>query len=146
MARIHHTAHVSTLAVVGAPGEWRDRTTIFPAAVDDDVVIREFARVHAGVERITLIGARSLLMAGSHVGHDTWMGTDCEVAPNAVIGGCCTIGDRVRIGMNASILPHIVVGDDARIGAGAVVTRDVGAGETWVGNPARAMRPVWKPL
>jgi len=145
MARVHARAYVSELAVVGAPGEWRDRRTVFPAAVDEGVVIREFARVHAGCERITLIGAGSLLMAGAHVGHDVRMGAGCEVAPNAVIGGCCTIGARVKIGMNASILPSVTVGDDARIGAGAVVTKDVPAGETWVGNPARQMGPVWRP-
>jgi UDP-3-O-[3-hydroxymyristoyl] glucosamine N-acyltransferase len=78
-------------------------------------------------------------MAGSHVGHDTSIGVDCEVAPNAVIGGCCTIGDRVRIGMNASIVPHVTIGNGARVGAGSVVTRDIPPGETWIGVPARRL-------
>jgi UDP-2-acetamido-3-amino-2,3-dideoxy-glucuronate N-acetyltransferase len=45
----------------------------------------------------------------------------------------------VHIGVNASILPMRKVGAGARIGAGAVVTHDVPAGETWIGNPARKM-------
>lgn len=49
------------------------------------------------------------------------------------------IGDRVRIGSGAVILP-VRIGDDAIIGAGAVVTKDVPAGETWAGNPARRLR------
>jgi len=48
-----------------------------------------------------------------------------------------TIGANVWIGGGALLLPGITVGDDAIIGAGSVVTRDVPAGATVVGNPAR---------
>ena len=48
-----------------------------------------------------------------------------------------TIGRNVWIGGGAIILPGLTIGDDALIGAGSVVTRDVPAGATVVGNPAR---------
>ena len=47
------------------------------------------------------------------------------------------IGSDVWIGGGAIILPGVTIGDDAIIGAGSVVTRDVGAGVTVAGNPAR---------
>lgn len=47
------------------------------------------------------------------------------------------IGRNVWIGGGAILLPGITVGDDAIIGAGSVVTRDVPAGATVTGNPAR---------
>ena len=47
------------------------------------------------------------------------------------------IGSDVWIGGGAIILPGVTIGDGAVIGAGSVVTRDVGAGETVTGNPAR---------
>lgn len=50
------------------------------------------------------------------------------------------IGRNTWIGGGALILPGVTVGDDAVIGAGAVVTRDVPAGATAFGNPAR-LRP-----
>ena len=48
-----------------------------------------------------------------------------------------TIGTDVWIGGGAILLPGVSVGDGAIIGAGSVVTRDVEAGQTVVGNPAR---------
>jgi hypothetical protein len=75
-----------------------------------------------------------------HVGHDAHIARTANSPPGTVICGWAEIGNGVKIGVNASILPHRKVGDGARIGAGAVVTKDVPAGETWVGNPARRAR------
>jgi maltose O-acetyltransferase len=47
------------------------------------------------------------------------------------------IGQDVWIGGGAIILPGVTIGDNAVIGAGSVVTRDVPAGSTAHGNPAR---------
>lgn len=47
------------------------------------------------------------------------------------------VEDGVSIGANATILPGITLGKGCKIGAGAVVTKSVPAGETWIGNPAR---------
>lgn len=47
------------------------------------------------------------------------------------------IGRNVWIGSGAIILPGINIGDDAIVGAGSVVTRDVPAGATAKGNPAK---------
>jgi serine acetyltransferase len=47
------------------------------------------------------------------------------------------LGERVFVGSGARILGGLTIGDDAVIGAGAVVTKDVPAGVTVVGVPAR---------
>jgi len=44
------------------------------------------------------------------------------------------------IGAGSTILPGLTIGAGAMIGAGSVVTKDVPAGELWVGNPARFVR------
>ena len=60
-----------------------------------------------------------------------------ERAAGLEFGRPVRIGRNVWIGGGAIILPGVTIGDDALIGAGSVVTRDVPAGATVVGNPAR---------
>lgn len=50
-----------------------------------------------------------------------------------------TIGENVWIGGGAIVLGGVTIGDDAIIAAGAVVTRDVAAGSTVAGVPARVL-------
>lgn len=83
------------------------------------------------------------------------VGDNCQIGPGVQIyaadhprdpefrragkenGRPVTIGSNVWIGGGAILLPGVSVGDDAVIGAGSVVTKDVVAGGTVVGNPAR---------
>ena len=46
------------------------------------------------------------------------------------------------IGANSTILPGITIGENALIGAGSVVTKDVPAGEVWLGNPAKFYKKI----
>jgi len=51
-----------------------------------------------------------------------------------------TVKRRAAIGSAVVILPGVTIGEAAIVGAGAVVTKDVPAGATVVGNPARVVR------
>lgn len=50
------------------------------------------------------------------------------------------IGNHVWVGMNATIMKGVTIGDNAIIAAGALVTKDVPAGEIWGGVPARFIK------
>ena len=84
----------------------------------------------------TLIGAHSYLITVNHR-------TDSEdhpIALQGLVGGDIKIGRNVWLGAHVVVLPGVTIGDRAVIGAGAVVTKDIPAGETWVGVPARQIR------
>jgi serine O-acetyltransferase len=51
------------------------------------------------------------------------------------------IGDNVAIHAGAKVLGAVTVGDGARVGANAVVIKDVPAGHTAIGVPARLLPP-----
>jgi acetyltransferase-like isoleucine patch superfamily enzyme len=139
---ISYGGGIHPTAIIGDPPEgreWTPDSPIFAPVIDPTARIEGYVTVDAGYERPTRVGARAWLLKHVHVGHDALIGEDVEIAPGAVVCGLCEIGDGVHIGVNASILPKRLVGAGARIGAGAVVTRDVPAGETWIGNPARKL-------
>lgn len=46
------------------------------------------------------------------------------------------------IGAGSTILCGVTIGENAMIGIGSVVTKDVPAGEVWVGNPAHFLKKV----
>ena len=91
------------------------------------------------------IGARSNVQDGavlhSDPGAPLTLGEECSIGHRAVLHGC-TIGDRVLIGMGATVLNHAVIADDCVVGAGALVPE----GKTFpprsliVGAPARAVK------
>ena len=71
------------------------------------------------------------------------VGAFCRIHPTVTIGiargGVPTIGDFVYIGPGAVVYGGITVGHGAVIGANAVVNRDVPAGVTVAGAPARVI-------
>lgn len=71
------------------------------------------------------------------IGHDVKIGSFSEICPGVHISGNVNIGNGCFIGTGSVILPGITIGDKAIIGAGAVVTKDVPAGVTVKGVPAK---------
>ncbi|MCQ2324358.1 MAG: N-acetyltransferase [Paludibacteraceae bacterium] len=52
------------------------------------------------------------------------------------------IKEGASIGAGSTILCGITIGENAMIGIGSVVTKDVPAGEVWVGNPAKFLKRI----
>jgi len=82
------------------------------------------------------------------IGESAEIGNDVTIYQHVTLGGTNpttgaggkrhpTIGSNVVIGSGAQVLGPIEVGEGAKIGANSVVTKDVAAGSTVVGIPAK---------
>jgi serine O-acetyltransferase len=99
--------------------------------------------IHPGAK----IGRRLFIDHGMGVviGETAEIGDDCLIYKGVVLGGTTlekkkrhpTLGSRVIIGSNSTVLGAINIGDGARIGSGSVVVKPVPAGATVVGVPGR---------
>ena len=70
------------------------------------------------------------------------IGKRCNIQDLALIHNKVTIGDRVIVGMGATVLDGAVIGNDCIIGAGALVTGKMNApdGSMILGSPAVVKR------
>nr|WP_233843853.1 NeuD/PglB/VioB family sugar acetyltransferase [Dyella sp. 2HG41-7] len=83
------------------------------------------------------LGEAVIVNTNASVDHDCVIGDGVHIAPGATLAGEVMVDKFAFIGTGAVILPRIRIGAHAIIGAGAVVTRDVVAGTTVTGCPAR---------
>jgi len=112
-------------------------------------LISHFNRSFTGIEIHpgAKIGRRLFIDHGMGVviGETSEIGDDCLIYKGVVLGGTTlekkkrhpTLGNRVIVGSNATILGAITIGDGARIGSGSVVVKPVPPNVTVVGVPAR---------
>jgi maltose O-acetyltransferase len=94
-----------------------------------NLVILDCARVEIGDG--VLFGPNVVVSTAGHPTDPVQRKAGLEFARPIVIG------NNAWIGANVSIMPGVTIGADAVIGAGSVVTRDVPAGATAFGVPAR---------
>jgi serine O-acetyltransferase len=104
--------------------------------------------IHPGAK----IGRRVFLDHGLGIviGETTEIGDDCTIYQGVTLGGTSlykgvkrhpTLGKGVVVSAGAKVLGGFTVGDGARIGSNAVVLKEIPAGATAVGIPARILHP-----
>lgn len=125
---------------------------LYECTIGDDCFIGPFVEIQKGVK----IGKRTKVQSHTFICELVSIGDDCFIGHGVMFindvfsgGGPAggnqelwketSIGNRVSIGSNATILP-VKICDGVVIGAGAVVTKDISEAGVYAGNPARKLR------
>jgi acetyltransferase-like isoleucine patch superfamily enzyme len=127
-------------------------SNLYGCHLGDHVFIGPFVEIQNGVT----IGRRTRIQSHSFVCELVTIGSDCRIAHGVMFINdlfsdgkpamgdrtrwrTTTIGDRVMIGSNATILP-VMICNHVVIGAGSVVTKDITEPGIYAGNPAQLIR------
>lgn len=113
---IAQSAYVSPSAIVGSG------TVIMPKAV-----VGASAKIGQGV----------VLNTASSVDHDVDIGDFVHVAPGCHLAGNVRVEQGAMLGIGTCVIPERHIGAWAILGANSTVVRDVPAGTTYIGTPAR---------
>ncbi|SHN54185.1 acyltransferase [Desulfovibrio litoralis] len=106
--------------------------------IENDVVIGNNVTIKSGVQIWDGITIEDNVFIGPNVTFSNDKFPHSKVYPQEFLKTIIKKG--ASLGANATILPGIVIGENAMVGAGAVVTKNVPANTTVVGNPAREIK------
>jgi acetyltransferase-like isoleucine patch superfamily enzyme len=138
---------------LGESVKYHGFVNLYECSIGDDTRVGSFVEIqkNARVGKRCKISSHSFICEGVNIGDDVFVGHGVmfinDRLPRASVGGApiadewlleeTFVEEGASIGSNATILCGLRIGRRAMIGAGAVVTRDVPADATVVGNPAR---------
>lgn len=113
---VHPNATVSDLASLG------DATVVSAGAI-----VNPFSKVGRGV----------IINSNAVVEHDCDISNYVHICPGVSLAGGCVLGELAWIGIGTVVRQCIKIGESSVLGAGSVVVKDIPAGVTAFGNPAK---------
>ncbi len=96
--------------------------------IGDNNVIREYVTISrgtAGGGGETTVGSGCLIMAYTHIGHDSHIGNGCILANSATLAGHVIVEDYAVVGALCPVHQFCRIGRYSYIGGGTTITQDV---------------------
>jgi UDP-N-acetylglucosamine acyltransferase len=94
----------------------------------DDNTIREYVTISRGTVGgggITRVGSGCLIMAYTHIGHDSIIGNGCILANSATLAGHVIVEDYAVVGALCPVHQYCRIGKYSYIGGGTTITQNV---------------------
>lgn len=127
---------------------WEPSKVSYDAVIGRGVQVGSFCEIGPRVkigERVR-IGAFCFIPEGVEIRDDAWIGPRCTFTNDRFPPSprdrwqATVIGQGARLGAGVTMVCGLTIGEHALIGAGSVVTKNVPAGETWAGVPAKPIK------
>jgi UDP-N-acetylglucosamine acyltransferase len=118
-----------SFACVGiAPQDLKYKGEPTAVVLGDDNTIREYVTISRGTPGgggTTRVGSGCLIMAYTHIGHDSVIGNGCILANAATLAGHVIVEDYATVGALCPVHQFCRIGRYAYIGGGTTITQDV---------------------
>ena len=146
--RIGNDVTIKSGAVIGETGFRFERNEQgvpeeFPHFGCVEIGDNVFIGANTTVERATLdttrIGDNVKIDDLVQIGHNSQVAPNCLITVGALLLGGAILEEGVYVAPHVVIRNKVRIGRDATLGMGAVVLKDVEAGTTVVGNPAKVL-------
>lgn len=126
----------------------RAHNIICPTLIHPSSVISQYTSIATGsvvmagatVNAFTTIDEGVIINTNSVVEHDCVVREFAHICPGASIAGGCTIESLAWVGIGSSVRQGIIIGKASTLGAGSVVVKNIPAGVTAFGNPAKVLQ------
>ena len=105
--------------------------------LEDDVEVGANATIDRATLGDTVVRRGTKVDNLVQIAHNVEIGEDVIVVAQVGISGSSRIGNHAVLGGQAGLADHLTVGEGARVGSQSGVHHDVGAGQDYMGTPAR---------
>jgi len=96
--------------------------------IGDHNEIREYVTINRGTVKgggVTKVGSHTLIMAYTHIGHDSVIGDHAMLVNGATLGGHVTVEEWAVVGALCPVHQFVRIGAHSYIGGGTTITQDV---------------------
>lgn len=111
--------------------------TLGRVCIGNHVEIGANCSISCGSGGDTVIDDHVKIDALVYIGHDVHLHRNVELTGGNIIGGYTELEENVYMGFNCGVRNRIKVGKESFVGMGSTVVKNVEAGVTVAGNPAR---------
>jgi UDP-N-acetylglucosamine acyltransferase len=124
-----HDNHIFSFACIGiSPQDLKYEGEPTGVEIGDNNNIREYVTISRGTTGgggITRVGSDCLIMAYTHIGHDSQIGDGCILANSATLAGHVIVEDYAVVGALCPVHQFCRIGRYAYIGGGTTITQNV---------------------